>query len=118
MSEKFETIEEEVKFLTLGKKAVKKLATSYVIEKNQPLECLIKEIKDSQTYKKVYTVAVKECPVPVVITGKTDINNKLGYGTLDVTPAKVGDKLRLTWVGTYTTKKGTGFKFDIQIARN
>ena len=114
---KFETVEEDVKFLTMGKKNIKKQATSFVIEQNEPLECLITEIKESQTYTRVYTVKVKDCKEPVVITGKTDINNKLGFGKLDVEKAKPGDTLRIVWTGMYTTKKGEGYRFDIQIAR-
>ena len=118
MSKEYETIEEEVKFLTLGKKNVQKAATSFVIEQGETVEGLITEVKDSELYKKVYTLKVKGEDRPVVITGKRDLNEKLGFGKLATTPVKVGDMLRITWTGTYKAKNGTGFKFEVGIKRS
>jgi len=68
-------------------------------------------------YTKIYTLKVKDCEVPVVITGKRDLLEKFGFGTLDVIPLKTGDEVKITWDGTYETKNGTGFKFSVQVAR-
>jgi len=117
MSKKYETVEEKVRFLTLGKKNMKKADTSFVIEQGETIEGLVTEIKDSELYKKVYTLKVKDCPEPVVITGKKDLNEKFGFGSMAVTPLKTGDKVEITWSGTYKAKNGTGFKFTVGIKR-
>ncbi|GAG07621.1 unnamed protein product, partial [marine sediment metagenome] len=70
MSKEYPEVEEKVKFLTLGKKRVKKADTSYVIEQGETIRGLVTEIKDSEMYKKVFTIKVKDCPEPVVITAK------------------------------------------------
>ena len=118
MGKEYETIEEEVKFLTLGKKNVQKAATSFVIEQGETVEGLVTEIKESELYKKVFTLKVKGEDRPVVVTGKRDLLNKTGFGKLSVTPVKAGDMLRLTWIGTYKAKNGTGYKFEVGIKRS
>lgn len=113
----YETVEEKVKFLTLGKKNVKKADTSYVIEKGETVEGLITEVKDSELYKKVFTLKVAGETDPVIVTGKTDLLNKFGFGKMDIPTIKVGDTVRITWKDTYKSKQGTGFKFDVGIKR-
>lgn len=114
----YQVVEEKVKFLTLGKKNMKKADTSFVLEQGETIEGLVTEVKDSELYKKVYTLKVQDCSEPVVITGKRDLNEKLGFGKMAVTPIKAGDMLKITWDGTYKAKNGTGFKFIVGIIRS
>ena len=114
---KFEEVEEEIKFLTYGKKNIKDVATSYVLEIGETIEGIITEIKDSEVYKKVYRLEVKGEERPVICTGKTALNNQLGFGNQAVKPAKVGDIIQVTWLGMYTTKVGKGYDLKVKIAR-
>lgn len=114
---KFESVEEKVKFLILGKTNVKKPDTSFVIDLGQTVEGLVTEIKDSELYGKIYRLRVKSLDVPLIITGKTQLNDKLGYGKMEVKPVKVNDEVRITWTGTFKTKNGKGYTFDVAIAR-
>ena len=118
MSKEYPEVEEKVKFLTLGKKRVKKADTSYVIEKGETVTGVVTEIKDSGIYKKVYVLKVEDCPEPIIITGKTDLNEKFGFGKMVVTPLKKGDKVKITWDGTYEAKNGVGFRFTVGIKRS
>lgn len=114
---KFESIDEDVKFLTFGKSRVKEEATAYVIEEGQTIQGIITEIKDSETYKKVYRLEVKGVDAPVVVTGKTALNNQLGFGNMAVPQAKTGDEIQITWLGMYKTKVGKGYDIKVKIAR-
>lgn len=115
---KFEKVEEKVRFIAWGK-SNKKDATSVVVAEGESIEGIIDQIKDStKGYGKIYTLRVKNIEEPVVVTGKTDLNNKLGYGSMAVRPVKVGDAVQITFVGTYSTKLGKGYKFDVAVARS
>ena len=117
--EEYETIEEKVKFLTLGKlKSGQNSDTSFVLKEGQTVEGIVTEVKDSEIYKKVYTLKVEGEDCPIVVTGKRDLNEKLGFGKMSITPVKTGDKLSITWTGTYKAKNGTGFKFEVGIKRS
>jgi hypothetical protein len=112
----FEKVEEKVYFCSWGKG---KTADSYVVREGETLTGVIEIIKDStKGYGKIYTLRTKDCDTPIVITGKTDLNNKLGYGSMSVKPVEVGDEVKITYVGKYKTEKGTGFKFDVAVKRN
>lgn len=115
---KFEKVEEEVKFVAWGSDNAKN-DKSYVVEEGNQLEGIIEQIKDStKAYRKIYILRVKGVEEPIVVTGKTDLNNKLGYGNMAVQPVKVGDAIQITFVGTYKTKLGKGYKFEVAVARS
>jgi hypothetical protein len=115
---RFEKVEERVKFVAWGK-GNKKDANSYVVEEGNTIEGIIEQIKDStKGYGKIYTLRVKDSEEPVVITGKTDLNNKLGYGTMAVKPVEKGDEVQITYTGRYQTKLGKGYRFEVAVKRN
>lgn len=117
---KFEAVEEKVVFVSWGKpKPGQKKESSYVVKEGETIEGLVRQIKDSSKgYGKIYTLEVKDSEDPVIITGKTDLNNKLGYGNMSVKPIAKGDIVRITYTGQYSTQGGKkGFKFDVEVAR-
>lgn len=115
---KFEKVEEKVKFVAWGK-GNKKDENSYVVNEGETLEGIIEQIKDStKGYGKIYTLRTKDCEEPIVITGKTDLNNKLGYGNMAVRPVEKGDEVQITYTGKYTTKQGKGYRFEVAVKRN
>jgi hypothetical protein len=115
---KFEAVVEKCKFVAWGK-ANAKDANSYIVKEGSTMECVLEQIKDStKGYGKIFTVRVKDSEEPIVITGKTDLNNKLGYGTMAVKPVEVGDELQITYIGRYEAKLGQGYKFEVAVKRN
>jgi len=116
---KFETVLENVKYISWGKNK-RKDERSFVVLQGEAVEGIMEQIKDStKGYGKIYVLKVKDCPEPIIITGKTDLNNKFGYGTMAVPQVKIGDEVRITFTGTYPTKTGkTGYKFDVAVKRN
>jgi len=114
----FEKPVENVKFAAFGKKAVKD-EKSYLIEKGQVLQGMIKQIKVStKGYGRIYILKIAEIEEDLVITGKASLNNQLGYGNMGIEPVKEGDEVQITWTGFYKTDKGEGYAFDVLIKRN
>jgi len=110
---------EEVLFVVFGAEKVKvgQEANSYIVKENESLTGLVTEIRDSPTYKKVYQFKLKDQTKPIVVTGKTALNDQMGYGE-KVVPhvVKVGDTVRLTYLGMHKTGKGKdAYKFKVEI---
>ncbi|MFO8022254.1 MAG: hypothetical protein R6U65_07295 [Perlabentimonas sp.] len=113
----YEKVEEDVLFIAWGKQAVKN-EKSYLVNEGETVEGIIDQIKDStKNYRKIYTLRVKGVDKPIIVTGKTDLNNKLGYGNMAIKPVQVNDGVRITFVGKYKTKIGEGYKFEVAVAR-
>lgn len=104
-----------VEFLPKGKKARE---GSYIIKEGETLEGLVETIKDSDTYTKVYTLKVKGVDPSLVITGKKALVDGMGHGSLHVKPVIVGDLVRITFAGLYSTKNGKGYNLKVAVSRS
>ena len=115
-----ETEDEEILFASFG--AIKKgqdPKKSILVKEGESLTGVVKEINDSAVYKKIYRLKVDKIEPIVVVLGKTDLNNKMGYGTkkADVV-VKVNDLIQITFDGMVKTGKGRPFyKFTVGIAK-
>ena len=115
-----ETEDEEILFASFG--SIKKgqdPKKSILIKEGESLTGVIQEINDSAVYKKIYRLKVDKVEPIVVVLGKTDLNNRMGYGTkkADVV-VKVNDLVQITFVGMVKTGKGRPFfKFIVGVAK-
>lgn len=115
-----ETEDEEILFASFG--SIKKgqdPKKSILVKEGDSLVGVVQEINDSAVYKKIYRLKVNKIEPIVVVLGKTDLNNKMGYGTKksDV-QVKVNDLIQITFDGMVKTGKGRPFyKFTIGIAK-
>lgn len=115
-----ETEEEEILFASFG--ALKKgqdPKKSMLIKEGDSLIGVVKEINDSAVYKKIYRLKVDKIEPIVVVLGKTDLNNKMGYGAKKANAiVKVNDLVQITFEGMVKTGKGRPFyKFSVGIAQ-
>ena len=109
--------EEDATFVEWLPKGKKPRDGSYIVKEGETLEGLVSIIKDSDTYKKVYTLKVKGEESALIITGKKSLNDGMGYGEMQVEPVKEGDLVQLTFVGMYKTKGKDGYKIIVAVAR-
>ena len=125
MSAKFITQtpeKEDVKFVTFGELKPNQDATkSYLIKAGESVEGVVTDIKDSPTYTKIFTLKVKGEEKPLLILGKTDLRNKMGYSTDPRVKVprvvKVNDLVRITFNSVSKTQKGhTWYDFDVAVA--
>ena len=110
---------EDVKFVTFGKLKPGQDATkSYLVKAGETVEGIVTDIKDSPTYKKIFTLKVKGEEKPLLILGKTDLRNKMGCGSTKVKRVvKVNDIVRITFNSVSKTQKGhTWYDFDVAVA--
>jgi len=104
-------------FGTIGKGQDPK--KTYLVKQGETIEGLVKEIKDSTVYKKIYTLEVKGAAKPVVILGKTDLRNKMGHGVgnNDII-VEVNDMVRITFIDKKKTQKGYDwYDFEVEVAK-
>jgi len=115
-----ETEDEEILFASFGKiKKGQDPKKSILIKEGENLIGVVKEINDSATYGKIYRLKVDKIEPIVVVLGKTDLNNRMGYGTkkADVV-VKVNDLIQITFDGMVKTGKGRPFyKFTVGVAK-
>ena len=114
------TEDEDVLFATFGKlKAGQDKSKSILIKEGESLTGVVTDISDSPTYKKVYRLKVKGEDKAVVVLGKTDLNNKMGYGTKKAQKVvQVNDLIQITYDGQKKTGKGRPFyQFTVGIAK-
>jgi len=113
----WQTQEENVKFVAFGKKAAK--PDSYVVKEGETLEGVIENIKDSSKgYGKIYTVRTKGVDESLIVLGKTDLNNQMGYGNTATVPVIAGDEVRITFKGMKPTKRGKSmYTFSVEVKR-
>jgi hypothetical protein len=117
---KNETEDEDVLFATFGKlKPNQDKNKSLVIKEGENLTGVVTDISDSGTYKKIYRLKVKGQAKPVVVLGKSNLNDKMGYGTKKVTrQVKVNDTIQITFDGVKKTQKGRDlYTFSVGIAK-
>ena len=109
--------EENVKFVAFGKENAKE--GSYIVEEGKTLEGVVEKIKDSSKgYGKIYQLRTKGVEEALIICGKTDLNNKLGYGNTAVMPVGEGDEVRITFTGMKPTKRGKPmYTFKVAVKR-
>lgn len=115
-----ETKDEEILFASFG--SIKKgqdPKKSILVKEGDSLIGVVKEINDSAVYGKIYRLKVDKIEKIVVVLGKTDLNNRMGYGTkkADV-QVKVNDLIQITFDGMVKTGKGRPFyRFTVGIAK-
>lgn len=115
-----ETEDEEILFASFG--SIKKgqdPKKSMLVKEGDSLVGVVKEINDSATYGKIYRLKVDKIEPIVVVLGKTDLNNRMGYGTKKADAiVKVNDLIQITFDGMVKTGKGRPFyKFSVGIAK-
>lgn len=117
---KNETEDEDVLFATFGKlKPNQDKKKSLVIKEGESLVGKVINISDSSTYTKIYRLAVKGQKKPVIVLGKSNLNDKMGYGTKKVgRVVKVNDLIQITFDGKKKTQKGRElYTFSVGIAK-
>ena len=114
---KWTTQEENVKFVAFGKDKAK--PDSHVIKVGETLEGVIENIKDTtKGYGKIYTLRTKGVEESLIVLGKTDLNNQMGYGNTATIPVIAGDEVRITFDGMKPTKRGKEmYTFSVQVKR-
>lgn len=115
-----ETEDEEILFASFGEiKKNQDPKKSILIKEGESITGVVKEINDSAVYKKTYRLKVDKVKPVVVILGKTDLNNKMGYGTKKANVVvKVNDLVQITFDGMVKTGKGRPFfKFTVGVAK-
>jgi len=115
-----ETEDENILFATFGKlKANQEANKSFLIKEGESLEGVVIDISDSRTYTKIYRLKVDGEEKPIVVLGKTDLNNKMGYGTKKASyQVKVNDLIQITYKGIVKTGKGRPFnQFEVAVAK-
>lgn len=115
-----ETEDEDVLFVSFGEiKPGQDKSKSLLVKEGDNVTGVITNIADSPTYKKIYRLKVEGQEKPVVVLGKTDLNNKMGYGTKKADKqVKVNDLVQITYLGKKKTGKGRPFyQFKVGIAK-
>jgi len=117
--ENTQTSNEDVLFVAWGKlDAGKDANRAIVVKENESIEGVVEQIKDSDIYGKIYTLRVEGKDKPVIVTGKTALNNAMGYGTMTVRHVvQSGDMVRITYLGKQKNDKGRQFySFKVEVA--
>jgi len=106
-----ETSDDDVIYASFGKlKAGLDAKKSLLIKKDESLEGVITDISKSERYKKTYRLKVAGIDKPVVVTGKTDLVNKMGHGDAKAKlVAEVNDMVEITFLGEQKTARGNTF---------
>lgn len=115
-----ETEDEEILFAAFGEVGKgKDPKKSLLIKEGKNLTGVVTNISDSPTYKKIYRLKVEGQKRTIVVMGKTDLNDKMGYGTKKVSrQVKVNDLVQITFDGKKKTGKGRPFyQFTVGIAK-
>lgn len=115
-----ETEDEEILFAAWGEvKKNQDAKKSLLIKEGKNLTGVVTNIADSATYKKIYRLKVEGQKRTIVVLGKTDLNDKMGYGTKKVSrQVKVNDLIQITFDGKKKTAKGRPFyQFTVGISQ-
>ena len=113
-----ETSDEDVMYVSFGKlKAGLDATKSLLVKEKESIVGVLTSVTNSDRYGKTYRLKVADVDKPVVITGKTDLVNKLGHGDAKAKlKAEVNDLVQITFLGIQKTAKGnTFFKFEVGI---
>jgi len=111
---------EDVVFVSFGEiKPGQDRSKSLLVKEGESVEGVVTGINESNVYGYTYKLKVKGVDKPVVITGKTDLNNKMGYGKQKAgKQVKVNDLIQITYLGKKKTGQGRPFyQFDVGIAK-
>ena len=111
---------EDVKFVVFGElKQGQNPEKSYLVKAGEKLEGVVANIKPSKLYGKIYTLKVKGEEKPLLITGKTDLRNKLGHGDTKVPKVVVeGDFIQITFVSlSKTNLNHDWYTFEVAVAQ-
>ena len=111
--------EEEVLFACFGELGKRDKETTFLVKEGETVEGIVTAVKDSPTYKKIFMLKVKGEDKPILVLGKTDLVDKMGYGNL-VTDliAEVNDLVRITFVNkTKTQKNYSWYNFEVAISK-
>lgn len=115
-----ETEDEDILFASFGEiKKNQDPKKSILVKEGESLTGVVKAVEDSATYKKIYRLQVEKQDKLVVVLGKTDLNNKMGYGTAKAKKqVKEGDLIQIKYLGKTKTAKGRPFyTFEVAIAK-
>lgn len=115
-----ETEDEEIIFATFGKlKPGQNAKKSLLVKEGENLTGTVLSITPSQKFGQIYRLKVKGQDLPVVITGKSDLNDKMGYGTKKAAKkVKVDSLVQITFDGIKQTAKGNNYyQFTVGIAK-
>ena len=113
-----ETSDEDVMYVSFGKlKAGQDATKSLLVKKDESIEGIITDISESPRYGKTFKLKVANVDKPVIVTGKTDLVNKMGYGTVKAKlKAEVGDLIQIMFKGEQKTARGnTFYSFQVGI---
>ena len=113
------TVSEDVLFVVFDDyKAGQDKSRAILLKAGDSIEGVIDKVKDSETYGKIYVLKVEGKDKPVVLTGKTALNTKMGYGNLTVKHTVVaGDYVRITYLGKQKLQgKKPFYDFKVEIA--
>jgi len=116
-------------FVAWGKDKAKD-ENSFVVEAGNTLQGIIKDIKPSDTYGTIYTLAIKESESDIIVLGTTILNKNMGYvrdKDKKVLPqemqsggytVQVGDEIRIIFNGTKQTARGKdAYLLDVEVNR-
>lgn len=90
---------------------------SYIVEEGKFLEAVVTDIKESDTYGRIFEVVCKDHDGPLIVTGTTMLLRETGYARdedkneipeadQDTKRVVLGDKLRIHFDGMIPTKHG------------
>jgi hypothetical protein len=113
-----ETTDDDVVYVAFGKlKAGLDATKSLLVKEKESIEGILTNVTNSDRYGKTFRFKVANIDKPVVITGKTDLVNKMGLGDARAKlKAEVNDMIQITFLGVQKTAKGnTFYKFEVGI---
>ena len=117
-------IKTDVKFVDYGKlKEGHDKAYTIVIEEGKSMEGIITDIREHDTYRYTYRMKVKGEETDVLLLGNSSLNRQMkGLGLNDeqmkvFNPVEVGNKVKITFNGMYSTESGKGYDITIEVDR-
>lgn len=108
---------------------------SFVVKKDKPFVAVVTDIRENDTYKRIYTLRCKDIPDELTALGTTILNREMGYGITkdgdneiknwelkDSDPkkkyvARAGDEIQITFKGMIKTNAGRD-AYAIEVAFN
>jgi len=99
---------------------------SHVVKEKESLEAIVTDIRENDTYKRIFELKSKDTPKTLTALGNTALVRLMGYTPenlelKDSDPDKVyvvqvGDKVLITYKGKAKTKAGRqAYTFDVQV---
>jgi len=118
-------LETDVMFVDYGKlKEGHDKSVTHVLKEGENLEGLILEIRQHEKFGHTYRVKAKGIEKQILLMGNKNLNKEmLGIGLNDeqlanFIPVVEGDKVKITYNGTYPTEKGNpGYSITVEVDR-